>query len=182
MNTTKWQWFKVGDIFECSTTKHSIMQDIKYGNIPLVTRSATGNGISMYVDIDKQYISEGNCITIGAEGIVSFYQPTEFATGVKVYTLRNLNMNKYIALFLCTLLDMEKYRYNYGKARILDKIKEEKIKLPVTRDGKPDWNYIESFIKETIIPKLPKKSFDIWNNAFDTNLLINKKYSLDTSK
>lgn len=154
LNTENWKWFKVEKLFECSTTKHSVMQDISLGNIPIVTRSANNNGVAMYVNADKDYISEKNCITIGAEGIVAFYQPTDFTTGVKVYTIKCNKMNKYIAMFICTILDMEKYRYNYGNARILDKIKEEKIKLPAGKDGEPDFDFMENYIKSLPYSKM----------------------------
>ena len=58
INTENWKWFKVEKLFECSTTKHSVMQDISLGNIPIVTRSANNNGVAMYVNADKDYISE----------------------------------------------------------------------------------------------------------------------------
>lgn len=63
-------------------------------------------------------------------------------------------MNKYIAMFICTILDMEKYRYNYGNARILDKIKEEKIKLPAGKDGEPDFDFMENYIKSLPYSKM----------------------------
>ena len=85
-------------------------------------------------------------------------------TGNKVYTLRNGEMNKYVGLFLCTILNKEDYRYSYGRARIISKLKEEIVKLPVqyNSDGTifidekhkyseegyvPDWQFMEDYIK-----------------------------------
>ena len=147
LNTKEWQWFVVGNVFDCSTTKHAIQQDLSEGDTPFVTRSAENNGVSAYIDATNCVINDPNCITIGAEGVFAFYQPKAFVTGVKVYTLRHERLNKYNALFISTLLNKENYRYNYGNARILDKIKKEQIKLPVDTNGNPDWQWMEDYIK-----------------------------------
>lgn len=143
----EWAWFSVGSIFNCKTTKHAIQQEMISGNTNFVTRSALNNGVSDYIDSEGLSVYDGNCITIGAEGITAFYQPDEFVAGVKVYTLTHQEMNKYNAMFIITLLNLEKYRYNYGNARILDKIKKEKIKLPITPNGDPDFQFMEDYIK-----------------------------------
>lgn len=142
-----WKWFKTGDVLDCSTTKHAIQQDLSEGDTLFVTRSAENNGVSAYIDATNCVINDPNCITIGAEGVFAFYQPKVFVTGVKVYTLRHEKLNKYNALFISTLLNKENYRYNYGNARILDKIKKERIKLPVDANGNPDWQFMEDYIK-----------------------------------
>ena len=45
------------------------------------------------------------------------------------------------------ILNLEDYRYSYGRARILNKLKKETIKLPVDSNGKPDWQFMENYIK-----------------------------------
>ena len=118
------------------------------GDILYVTRSATNNGVSGSLQKINSKINKSNCITIGAEGKFAFYQDVEFEAGVKIYALRNGSLNKYNALFLCTLLNLEVYKYNYGRARVLEKIKSEKIKLPVNSLGQPDYSYMENYIKQ----------------------------------
>ncbi len=147
LNLNTWKEFKVKEILECKTTKWSVKDDLSEGIVPFVSRSAENNGCDGYVEVTDDRITLGNCITIGAEGIYSFYQPVDFATGNKVYQLRNKNLNKYSALFLITILNCEAYRYSYGRARILNKLKEETLLLPVSDDGKPDWIFMENYIK-----------------------------------
>ena len=151
LNKEKWHWFEVGKILQCKATKHSIIYDQQKGSFPLVSRSASNNGIIASVDADVDCLNNGNCITIGAEGLYAFYQPDDFVAGVKVYTLRQANLNPYNAQFLCTILNREVYRYSYGNARILDKIKKEKIKLPAIKNAEgeyePDWQFMEDYIK-----------------------------------
>lgn len=146
LNTDKWKDFFVGEIFDCQTTKAVDINYVTKGNIPYITRSATNNGFSGLIGNDE-HINNGNCITIGAEGKKAFYQPVEFVAGVKVYTLRNENLNCFNALFVVTLLNRLEYIYSYGRARVLEKIKREIIKLPSTNSGEVDWNYMEEYIK-----------------------------------
>ena len=109
------------------------------------------NGCDGYFDVSKEKITKGHCITVGAEGIYAFYQPENFATGNKVYTLRNEHLTKYNALFITTILNTEIYKYSYGRARILSKLDNEIIKLPaLLKDDKtyePDWEFMENYIK-----------------------------------
>ena len=92
-------------------------------------------------------MEKGNCITIGAEGKVAFYQDKDFLPGVKLYTLRNDNLNELNAMFICTLLNVNGYKYSYGRARILEKIKQETILLPVDSNGRPDYAFMSNYIK-----------------------------------
>ena len=56
-------------------------------------------------------------------------------------------MNKYIGLFFVTLIKMEKYRYNYGRKWGIARMNASKIKLPVNKAGKPDYEFMENYIK-----------------------------------
>jgi hypothetical protein len=148
INVEAWKEFKVGDIFSCKTCPSSIKIELNEGDIPYISRTAVNNGQDGFVDVEEQMITKGNCITIGAEGVYAFYQANDFATGVKIYCLRNKHLNREIGLFLCTILNMENFKYNYGRARVLAKIKNETIKLPVDELGKPDWGYMERFTRK----------------------------------
>lgn len=144
LDISSWKTFRISELFNCNTTPTVLETDL--GTIPYVTRTSVNNGVDSYIS-ETTKLNDGNCITIGAEGIFAFYQPNQFVSGVKIYVLRNNKLNKYNALFVCTLLNQEVYRYSYGRARILDKIKEERIKLPVNSQGNPDWQFMEDYIK-----------------------------------
>ncbi len=79
------------------------------------------------------------------------------------YKLAHLS-KRYIGLFISTILNIEDYRYSYGRARILAKLKDEIIKMPIihNEDGSPvidetykysekgyipDWQWMEDYIK-----------------------------------
>ena len=158
VDTSSWGEFVVGELFECNTTKtfYPNKSELPPGNTPYITRSTYDNGISGYYDnIDNEFTIEGNCLTIGAEGGIAFWQPKPFIAGVKVYTIRHPQLNELTALFVASLLNANSANYSYTNARILAKIKAESIKLPLKPSADPsnytqediDWNYMENFMK-----------------------------------
>lgn len=164
-----WKGFKVSDIFICQTTKAVDTSLVENGAIPYITRSRDNNGCSGYFECDEN-INKGNCITIGAEGGVAYYQKDDFVAGVKVYVLRNESLNALNAMFLITVLNRLTYLYSYGRARVLEKIKNEIIKLPVdSNTGLPDYDLMERFITslnhKPIITKVEGK-----DNALGVNI------------
>lgn len=56
-------------------------------------------------------------------------------------------MNKYIAMFIITILKANKYRFGYGRKWTMDKMKKTVIKLPSKEDGMPDFIFMENYIK-----------------------------------
>lgn len=141
----KWKRFTVSDVFECKTTKALDINLAVDGDIPYITRSALNNGFSGKYG-NAEFLTKGNCITIGAEGRTAFYQKKDFIAGVKVYALRNKMLNKYNAMFLVTILNKKIELYNYGRARVLEKIINEEIYLPVDDSGRIDWKFMENYI------------------------------------
>ena len=158
IDTSKWGKFRVGELFDCETTKGiASKNDLVEGNIPYVTRSAENNGKSGYCG-NADRIVKGNCITIGAEGFTAFYQENDFVAGNKVYALRHRNLNNVNALYICTVLNKLSCLYSFNNARILDKIKQEVISLPIDNNGEPDWQYMEDYMKE--ITKIATKRIE----------------------
>lgn len=58
----------------------------------------------------------------------------------------DFKMNKYIGLFLAKVIKMEKFRFNFGRKLSDKRLAEIKIKLP-SKSGKPDFEFMEQFIK-----------------------------------
>lgn len=185
LNIDNWKSFVVGEIFDCQTTKAVDINFVTKGEIPYITRSATNNGYSSSIG-NEDYINAGNCITIGAEGKKAFYQPVDFVAGVKVYTLRNDNLNCLNALFIVTILNKLEYIYSYGRARVLEKIKSEIIKLPIKSNGEIDWNYMEEYAKslhsKIITTNVKKQHLNIRVDSFSDYLvsdLFDVKYGIN---
>ena len=120
-------------------------------SIHYITRTGDNNGCELLVDIkdvDPEYIEKGNAISIGDTTATCFYQKDIFITGDHMVVVRADNwLNQNTALYIVTLLNNEQFKYSYGRAFLMDRIKETKIKLPADSDGNPDWEFMENYIK-----------------------------------
>ena len=62
--------------------------------------------------------------------------------------LRSPHFNKNICLFIVSLLNKERFRYNYGRAFNKDIIANTELLLPVVPNtDTPDWQFMEEYIK-----------------------------------
>ena len=149
--------FKVENVLKVEQTK-SVVSKLKLteGNIPYVTRTTSNNGYAGTCG-NKDKINDGNCITIGAETAVAFYQPADFVAGNKIYRLSREGLSKNEYLYLAAVLNQRTKWYSYSNARTPEKIKQESICLPVieSEDEKhiytPDdinWQYMQDRIAE----------------------------------
>lgn len=133
--------FIVKDVLNVEQTKSVVSKaDLTEGDIPYVTRTVSDNGY-MGTCGNKDKVNKGNCITIGAETCVAFYQPNDFVAGNKVYRLSREGLDIKEYLFLASVLNMQTKNYSYSNARIPKKIKAEKILLPVIENPNPDHEY-----------------------------------------
>lgn len=154
LNIQDWQEFKLSDYFDVDGTKttklETLVDEYGPGNYPYVTTQATNNGVAGYYDC---YTEDGN-ILVADSAVVGYvsYQPYNFSASDHVEKIIPKNyFNKYVAMFLATVLNKENYRYSYGRKFNQDNIRNTIIKLPAKHVSKnkyvPDWQYMEDYIK-----------------------------------
>ena len=153
----RWKKFKVAELFQVNKKRklprgkvHS-KDDLVDGNDYFyVGAKKRNNGIMYRCGYCKEQVSRGNCIIFicNGQGSVGYtnYMDVDFMASGDVALGYNEKLNKYNALFLVTLFDRERFKYSFGRkwGRYLS---DTEIPLPVTKDGKPDWEYMESYIK-----------------------------------
>lgn len=145
----KWEEFTLEELFEFKKGKRLIKEDMNEGNTNFLGAISENNGIRQKIDTNP--IFEPNCITVNYNGSVgeAFYQREAFwaSDDVNVLYAKDWELNKYIAMFIITIIKANRYRFSYGRKWTLEKMKESIIKLPVGEGKKPDWNFMESYIK-----------------------------------
>jgi restriction endonuclease S subunit len=122
-----------------------VLEEYGIGHYPYVTTQATNNGVRGFYDF---YTEEGNVLTVDS-AVLGYcaYQPLNFSASDHVEKLiPKFKMNKYIAMFLTTIINLEQYRYNYGRKCSQSRMKQAKIKLP-SKNNQPDWHFMENYIK-----------------------------------
>jgi len=156
-DTTNWKDFRIDKIFYVELTKGDIKADDAFdGDIPLISSGERNNGIVKYIDDEgdgKAEIFEGNTLTVDMF-CHAFYQPNRYyAVGHgRVNILKpKYPFNKYIGLFIASIINKEIYRFSYGRAVYSGVISQLEIKLPsiVNAEGEdePDFNFMEQYIK-----------------------------------
>lgn len=153
LNTSNWKWFSYDEIFEIKKGKRLTKADMQDGNIPYIGAIDSNNGISAYISNDE-HLHQGNTITVSYNGSIAeaFYQTTKFWATDDVNVLYpKFTLNRYIAMFLITLIHREKYRFNYGRKWDKELMEASLIKLPAvkiaTNKYEPDWQFMEDYIK-----------------------------------
>lgn len=148
LNVTQWKYYKLSDLFEIKGSKTtSLLKLDEYGTgeYPYVTTQATNNGVAGFYNFKTD---TGNILTVDSAvlGYCS-YQALDFSASDHVEKLiPRFEINKYIALFLVTILNIEQYRYNYGRKASQSRMSQISIKLP-TKNNKPDFKFMEQYIK-----------------------------------
>ena len=154
LSDRKWDYFTLGDIVSSvhngkSYNSSDLVVSDSEEYVSYVTRTDENNGVSMYVQaLDYQGLEKANAITIGDTTATIFFQEHSFITGPHIIVIRADWLNVYTANFIITILNQEKYRYPvFGRAFTKDLIKQTKVYLPIDKDGNPDYQFMEDYIK-----------------------------------
>lgn len=164
----EWKWFRFDEIFKiCKGFYNKKPENDPKGDIPFIGATDSNNGITSFTNLQtvmestktgelpnspiEEKLFSGGCITVSNNGSVgyAFYQPIKFTCSHDVNPLYLLArpMNQYIGIFLCTLISLDRYRWNYGRKWRPFRMPSSLIKLPVNSIGEPDWDFMENYIK-----------------------------------
>lgn len=151
VNTTYWKVFRVGELFPNiykPAVYHSreVIEDAL--GIPYIVRSKFNNGIKCRVNKDGIKINPRGVISFGAENAAFFYQNEEWCSGRDIYYIDTRDLSYYACAFINACLNSIAQKYTYNNGLFPDLLKKEKIKLPSTPDGSPDWKYMEEYMRK----------------------------------
>lgn len=172
INPNEWGTFKYGGddgIFVIKGGYYNKKPEhTEKGDIPFIGAAGHTNGITDYYssydiennnkdDGSKEHpisskIFKGNCVTVANNGSsvgCAFYQEKDFTCShdINILYLKNKEWNKYTALFICTLIQLDKYRWTYGRKWRPIRMSNSTIKLPIDDIGNPDWEFMENYVK-----------------------------------
>lgn len=163
-----WKWFRYDEIFDIRKGFYNKKPEATVnGEIPFIGATDSNNGITSRCDLTtieetsktgegtnaplSEKVFEPNCITVSNNGSIgyAFYQPEKFTCthDVNPLYLKGYKLNVYIAMFLCTLIEKDRYRWTYGRKWRPSRMPDSLIKLPVKDDGLPNWEWMENYIK-----------------------------------
>lgn len=154
------------------------------GTIPFLASTESHNGVTEFYSLEDieswdkvgnedntldKKLYDGNCIAVTVNGSVcnAFYQRERFTCShdITAFYLRSHEMTPHLAMFLCTIITNDKYRWSYGrKPHDVKKFGQSIIRLPVQHNSNgtilfdeshtysskgyiPDWAFMENYIK-----------------------------------
>lgn len=140
--------FSLSQLFTIRKPKQSLTRnEISYWEYLYISASNKNNGV---VCTSNKFIEEGNIITIDwATDWKAFYQEYNFISSWDPNILEPINfkLNKYIGIFIISVLNLERFKYGFGRKRSQSRLKKENILLPYDCNWNPDWNFMETYIK-----------------------------------
>lgn len=187
-----WQWFRVGDLFPPQKCKCSNATELLEDGdeIAYIGAKKSDNGVMRYVKRVENLVSRGNCIVFIGDGQgsvgYSLYQPVDFIGSTTLIVGYNEHLNPYNATFIVSVLDLERFRYSFGRKYKKEVVANTKIQLPAIKlnngEFTPDWKYMEDFVKDQIIPQLPKKAQKVWLQKYGTTPQKQEAMKLNTEE
>lgn len=154
VKTEQWKWFFYSYLFvpQRGNINNILGVDNKRKGLPVISATTKNNGVIGYLGKDDGEQFPPNCTTIantgqGSVGFPTFQEQPFYATNNITVLVPKFKCNKYIGLFLCTLIKKDRYKYSFGRILNETRVRDAKIRLPVDIEGNPDWQFMEDFIK-----------------------------------
>ena len=144
----QWDSFSIQDICQIHSGKDIYEKERVSGKLPYITATANNNGIGYFVDNHNSTLEQG-CISVNRNGSVgySFYHDYPALFGNDTRKLIPKNKNKYCSIFIALCITSQKDKYGYGYKMGTARLNKQKIMLPIDKNGNPNWQFMEDFIK-----------------------------------
>lgn len=158
IDTILWESFVVGDLFDIHPTSAYKLTNLKLldgGKNPVVVNSSYNNGIGGYSS--KPTTERGNMITFSdtVDANTIFYQENNFigyphVQGLYPKGIYKEKWSKFSLMFFAVILRKSALTkgFDYGNKFRRDIAMKLTIKLPVTKNGSPNWLYMESYMNK----------------------------------
>lgn len=155
-----WKDFWIEDVCEIKSGVRLTKANQEIGLRPFVGARDSDNGVTAFVsNTNKSF--DANVLGVNYNGSVveNFYHPYEaiFSDDVKRLKWKDeLYGNKYTYLFLKQMILSQKIKYAYGYKFNGERMKRQKIMLPVTETGLPDYDYMTSYMQKQELEQIFK--------------------------
>lgn len=156
LENKKWAEFTIKELFNVYSGVRLTKNDMTIGDRPFIGSTDSKNGITNFVSNTNNSLAS-NVLGVNYNGSVceAFYHPYEciFSDDVKHLELKSIQGNKYLYLFLSTVIRQQKSKYTYGYKFNGNRMNRQKIMIPVNEDGNPDYEYMEQYTKNLMFNK-----------------------------
>lgn len=148
---SQWKPFSFTEVFtEIQRGKRLKKADHTEGTVPYVSSTALNNGVDGFVGNEGGVRKFEDCITIANSGSVgsAFFHQYEFVASDYVTQLKRKGLDKYAYLFMVPIINRLSEKYSFNREINDERIKREKILLPINDKGEIDFDFMSSFMQE----------------------------------
>lgn len=148
LDTASWKPFLLRQLFDIRKGKRLTKADMKPGSTPFISAMDSNNGLRQRVNAKPMHPANVMTVNYNGNGVAeTYYQPEPFFASDDVNVLYpKFELDSASALFICAIIRLEKYRFNYGRKWNLERMNESEIRLPVDVNGSPNWIWMRSYI------------------------------------
>lgn len=148
-NGGSWLDFPLEDLFEIKKGKRVTKAERSPGSTRFIGATAKRNGITDLADLGPIFPAGTMTVVYNGNSVGNaFFQNEDYFACDDVNVLvPKYPMSHWVQLFIATIIKHGRSRFTYGYKWTLARMRATKVRLPVDEDGKPDWAYMESFMK-----------------------------------
>lgn len=136
-----WKPYRLGDLFTIRKGSRLTRADMNPGHTRFLGAIESNNAIRDYIDTEPEF--EAHTITVNYNGSVgyAFYQDEPYCAtdDINVLSLKDGQLDEWTGLFVCAVLQNERYRFSYGRKWTKSLMENSIIWLPSDDAGNPDW-------------------------------------------
>lgn len=155
LNDVEWGEFRIKDLFDKiekgKCTNQNIQTKRSDKGISYLSATKVNNGTSDFVERNER-MQKGNCIMFVNQGDggagYSVYKSEDFISTSSNSFGYATWVNKNTGLFFSTISSKLKEKYSFGYGRTEKRLERDKIILPIDKNGEPNWQFMEDYIKQ----------------------------------
>ena len=149
----EWAALEIIDYFEPKRGTEKNMAALGAGDTPLISARNVGNGVKSFVSVPSARKREGHAITLNNDGDggagLAYYQPMAFALDTHVTELRpKTALSREAMQFAAAAISKQHDIFGHGHSISSKRLGLLRAMLPVDASGKPDWQFMEDYIRE----------------------------------
>lgn len=162
LDEKSWNEFYLNDIFGFKLAKGDNQpKNMNQGRIPVVSAGETNNGVTAFVSTpDEGSVFQSGTVTVDMFGKAFWHGYDYCAVSHGRVNILDLNAPNNSSQFISTCIDegtISKYSYNQMCSQ--KRLTRQKVMLPVTDSGEPDYEYMAEYTRqkrETMLDKYRK--------------------------
>lgn len=148
LKNIEWKEFAIEDIADVISGKDITERNREKGIKPFISATSINNGIGDFIgNSNKTY--EQSCISVNRTGSVgyAFFHPYKALYSNNCRKIRLKLENLFIGRFIASQITAQKEKYSYGYILGSERLKRQKILLPVNSKGEPDYEFMENYMR-----------------------------------